>query len=405
MSNFNPNNDWEDGGFSDEFTETTHRSWFQRIGDSIKGILVGLVLVLGSGGLLFWNEGRAAKTAAALTEGAGVVRSVSNTTVDAANEGKLVHVAGDTSASNQVSDPQLGFAQKGLKLVRKVEMYQWKENKTTETRQKLGGGEERVTRYSYVKEWSDRRIDSGRFRQSGGHQNPSWPSAGARSFAVDDAKLGAFRLDGNIIGRLGDGERVDVPDSVSAKAQEVYGDRARVRNGTIYVGADPSSPQVGDIRVTYTLLPLQAVSVVAKQTSSGFSPYVASNGRQVLLATTGTKDAAAMFQSAQDANTMLTWGLRLLGIFLMLAGFSLILGPISVFASVIPLLGNIAGFGTSLIAGIATAVTAPVIIAIAWFFYRPLVSIIVLAVGAALVFGLKYLGRQRRRAAGPVQEA
>jgi hypothetical protein len=274
-------------------------------------------------------------------------------------------------------------------------MYQWKEEKQTETRDKIGGGQETITRYRYVKEWSSNRIDSSRFRRSNGRTNPPWPSAGSRSFAVTNAKLGAFSLDQNIIGRLGSGERVSVPDNLQDNVVRAYGSRAKITGGDIYVGANPSSPSVGDLRITYTLLPLQAISVVAKQTSGGFSPYTAKNGRQILLATTGTKDAAAMFQTAQDENTMMTWILRVVGVFLMFAGFSLILAPISVLASFIPLLGNIAGFGTSLIAMIATAITAPVIIAIAWFFYRPLLSVIILAVGVAIVFGLKYLGRQR----------
>lgn len=387
MSDFNDGNG--------DFTETTHKSWFQRIGDSIKGILVGIVLVAGSAGLLFWNEGRAAKTAAALNEGAGLVRTVANNTVATGNEGKLIHVSGDTSAAEEVKDPDIGFSQKGLKLARKVEMYQWKEKKESKTREKLGGGQETVTTYRYSKDWSDKKVDSGNFRHQRGHQNPAFPSTTSRQFSVTGAKLGSFKLSQSVIGRLGSGERVDVPDTLKDAAIAKFGPKARVEGGTIYVGTNPGSPSVGDVRVTYTLLPLQAVSVVGKQTSGGFSPFTASNGRQILLATTGTKDAAAMFQTAQDENTMLTWGLRVLGIFLMFAGFSMILAPISVFASVIPLLGNIAGFGTSLIAMISTAITAPIIIAIAWFFYRPLVSVIVLAVGAAIVFGLKYMGKQR----------
>ena len=38
-------------------------------------ILIGLLLVVISGGLMFWNEGRSARTAAALAEGAGLVIS------------------------------------------------------------------------------------------------------------------------------------------------------------------------------------------------------------------------------------------------------------------------------------------------------------------------------------------
>ncbi len=156
--NSNSGDDWG-GDNNGDFSETENKSWLQRIGESIKGVLFGLVLVIGAGSMLFWNEGRAAKTAAALTEGAGVVQTVANNKVEDGNNGKLVHVSGDTTASGQATDTDLGFSAKGLKLTRAVEMFQWKEEKRTETRQKLGGGEERVTTYSYNKEWSDRRID------------------------------------------------------------------------------------------------------------------------------------------------------------------------------------------------------------------------------------------------------
>ncbi|MGE3245009.1 MAG: TMEM43 family protein [Beijerinckiaceae bacterium] len=410
--NWNNNDNWDDTGDSwqdnsnsGEFSETEYRSWWQRIMDSIKGVLFGLLFVIVSGGVLFWNEGRAAKTAAALTEGAGIVQSVPNNATAPANNGRLVHVSGDTTASSEAADPDFGFSQKGLKLSRKVEMYQWKEEKSTETRKNLGGGEERVTTYRYVKVWSDRRINSNSFRRQNGHQNPDFPAVRSRSFAAAGAKLGAFKLNEGIIGRLGAGERVDVPDALLTRARERLGNRTRIQSGAIYAGYNPDSPSIGDVRVTYSLLPLQTVSVVAKQVGDGLEAYTAGNGRQILLASTGAKDAAAMFQSAQDSNTMLTWVIRAFGILFMFAGFAMVLAPISVVASVVPILGDIAGFGTSLIAMIATAITAPVIIAIAWFFYRPLLSAIVLAVGVAVVYGLKQWGKQRAAGRIPARAA
>jgi hypothetical protein len=83
---------------TDTFTEVTTRSWRSRIVESIKGVLFGFVLILGSGAALFWNEGRAVQTQRSLTEGAGVVIDIDPAQVDPANEGKLVHVSGDMRA-------------------------------------------------------------------------------------------------------------------------------------------------------------------------------------------------------------------------------------------------------------------------------------------------------------------
>ena len=46
-----------------------------------------------------------------------------------------------------------------------------------------------------------------------------------------------------------------------------------------------------------------------------------------------------------------------------------------------------------------TVACAPLVIAIAWLWYRPLVSIIVIAIGMAVAFGLKMLARRKVAAA------
>ena len=52
-------------------TETTTQSWGSRLGDSIKGVIAGIVLFLLGFPVLFWNEGNSVKTAKALDEGEG----------------------------------------------------------------------------------------------------------------------------------------------------------------------------------------------------------------------------------------------------------------------------------------------------------------------------------------------
>ena len=112
----------------DQFTEVTTTSWLQRLGQAVGGVLFGLVALLVSVVLLFWNEGRAIHTAQGLAEGSGIVRSVSATTVDPANNGRLVHVAGELTVAGPVVDPDFGQRASGVRLLRKVEMYQWKED-------------------------------------------------------------------------------------------------------------------------------------------------------------------------------------------------------------------------------------------------------------------------------------
>ena len=112
---------------SDSFTEITTKSWGTRLGKSIKGVLFGLVLIVGSCIFLFWNEGRAVQTQRSLTEGASLVVLVDPARVDPANDGKLVHLSGDLKPGAPLTDPDFTVSATALRLVRTVEMYQWKE--------------------------------------------------------------------------------------------------------------------------------------------------------------------------------------------------------------------------------------------------------------------------------------
>ncbi len=158
---------------SDQLTETTSISWFTRIKGAIVGIFVGGLLLCVSFMLLWWNEGRAVKTAQSLSEGAGLVMSVPADQVNPAMEGKLVHLSGLIQTQEELSDAELGVSTKAVKLRRTVEMYQWQEEQSTQTTKKLGGGEEQVTTYSYTTVWSSWPQDSSKFKEPTGHTNPA----------------------------------------------------------------------------------------------------------------------------------------------------------------------------------------------------------------------------------------
>ncbi len=76
-------------------TETTTESWGSRLGNSIKGVIVGLGLFVLGFPVLFWNEGNSVKTAKSLDEGEKACVSLESAEkVDPGMEGRLVHVSG-----------------------------------------------------------------------------------------------------------------------------------------------------------------------------------------------------------------------------------------------------------------------------------------------------------------------
>jgi hypothetical protein len=385
---------------SDSFTETTTKSWTARIGESIKGVLFGFVLVAGSCIFLFWNEGRAVQTSRSLSEGASLVVSIEPSRVDAGNDGKLVHVTGEIKAGAPLVDPDFTVSAGALRLVREVEMYQWKEERRTETRRTSGGGEETVTVYEYVRTWSSTRNDSSRFRRPEGHSNPEMRYAGA-SYVAQDATLGAFRPGPNVIERLPANQAVPLDPALAKTLAGRVSGPVHVGDGRIYLGDNPSSPRIGDLRISYKATPAGPASVIARQAGSGFEAYQTQAGDRLLLVRAGIHPAADMFKAAQRENTILTWLLRLGGVIAMAFGFYLILNPLVVVADIVPLLGSILSAGAGIVSLFLTAIIAPVVIAIAWFWYRPLVSAIVLAIGLALAFGLRQWAARKTAAPQP----
>lgn len=383
----------ESGG--DSVVEETSKSWLQRIGESVMGVVIGFALVIGSCVLLFWNEGRAVKEARSLAEGAGLVVSVAADRVDPANEGKLVHIAGDLTAGGPAVDPEFGIRSAGVRLQRSVEMMQWIEETESETKKELGGSERTRTTYKYSKAWRDHPIDSSRFKERSGHLNPPMTYR-TRGSLAPGIKLGAFAVPDGLLGNFGSTRPVSIPEDSVASMRAKFNRPVRAADGTLYVGVESATPAVGDYKIAFAEVPLQAASIVARQAGVGLGPFQAKAGGTVELIAAGRVPAADMFKQAQDANRIITWILRAVGAVLMFIGFALILGPLSVLASVIPILGDVVGAGAGLVGLLLTAAVAPLVIAVAWFFYRPLVSLIVLVVGGALTYGAIWLVRQRR---------
>ncbi|MDO8974780.1 TMEM43 family protein [Reyranella sp.] len=388
----------------DQITEVTNTSWFARLGQAIVGVLIGLMFVVVSIGVLFWNEGRAIRTAQGLAEGAGIVRSVSADSVDRSNDGRLIHVAGMLSTAGPVSDPDFGLKVQGVRLVRHVEVFQWKEETHSETRAKFGGGEERTTTYKYVRTWSDKPIDSDRFKEPRGHTNPVMTYQ-SRDLLAAGTRLGAFAVPDSLLRGFGEAKRVAATE-VQANALQIRVNKpVAVNDGVLYVGRDPSQPAIGDMRISFAEVPLQTASVVAAQAGSGFAPFSTHTGTTVELIAAGTVPPKVMFQHAQEENVTMTWVLRLIGMIFMLIGFNLVLRPLAVAGSVIPLLGDVIGAGTFLVALVCTTAIAPIVIAFGWLWYRPLVGVGVLVVGAAATWGLSKLLHTRAAAKKPARLA
>lgn len=382
----------------DEYTEQSSTGLGSRLLQSIKGVLVGLLLFVAAFPVLWINEGYAVRTARSLTEGAKTVVSIASGRIDPANEGKLVHVTGRATTTGNASDPVFGITVNAVKLHRKVEMYQWKETSTTRKEKKFGGSEVTTTTYKYAPVWSEQPIDSTDFKKPEGHLNPPIPFSSAE-YVANDVTLGAFQLTSSIVGQLTARDPVDVsgaklPESIQAKAR-------RAESG--FEVGDPASPQVGDLRISFTQVKDADVSIVARQLGNTFEPYRPKAGGTIELVDMGIQSAENMFASAETANTVRTWIFRAAGLILMIIGLALIFAPLSTVADVVPFVGSLLRLGTGLIAGVIALCLSLLTIALAWIAYRPLVGAGLLAAAALLIYGTARLrrttGQRKSRAA------
>jgi hypothetical protein len=209
-------------------TEVSSRSWLADIATSFKGLFVAIPLFVGSFFLLWWNEGCAVTTAKSLQEGQGAVLSVANERVDPANEHRLVHLSGNATTTETLSDPEFKIARNAIRLRRTVEIYQWKETKETERRDKSDDASDRVTTYTYTKEWSSEPIDSATFRESGHYNLRLFPFSQHEEKARQ-VTLGAFQLPAALVSKMDMFEPVPVDERAFAEVPATT--RARATEG------------------------------------------------------------------------------------------------------------------------------------------------------------------------------
>ncbi|CAJ1963261.1 unnamed protein product [Cylindrotheca closterium] len=362
---------------ADSITRVTHQSFGSRMGGSCKGLIMAPIMILLSIWLLVWNEGNSITQHKALEEGLKMVINVGTDTIDALNENKLVHFIGKATSTNTISDEVFGVAPPdgALKLKRKVEMYQWTQSEHSQTKKNTGGSTTTTTTYTYNKEWSDHLISSTGFEEANGHQNPSEMVFESATMVADPIIVGAFTMSSVVTSKMEWYQPLTSSLSTETIADDYAKQDAKVYNSYFYFGNSPTSPSVGDTRISFKEVPEQVMSVVAKQTQSTVSTYTASSGGSFLLVEKGTVSAEDMFLHANQAVTAFTWLIRLFGMILIWCALKMVVQPLQVMADCIPFIGDILGAANDCVTFFLAFALSTIVIAISWFAYRPLLSL------------------------------
>ena len=429
---------------NDSFTETTTTSWGSRLGNSFKGILTGLVIIAAATCLLYWNEGRTVQTGDAIAEAQlAAVAMPSADSVDPSFNGKLIHVTAPATTQDIVQDDLFGVKTNAIAVKREVEYYQWVESSRQEKRKKMGGGEETITTYSYNKQWVPTPVDSSRFRQPANHTNTVRVSAKNAVFYAPRVSLGAYTLPEFLVrsirnaqplptglssedcqrlqqrffpdtvqeridmtppqtGALGDqqGAYIGMVNTLQRAASAMNAGAPAMVHANInelYLGRSSVTPAVGDVRIRFTMIPQGGVvSILAKVNSDTFEHFMAKNGKKFSRLSMGTVSMDNMFSEARSDNNMMAWILRVLGIFMAIVGFKMVLAPLSVLADVIPILGTIVGAGTGFVGTLLGVAWSFIVIAIAWIRFRPVFAFSLIGIAVLLLIIILVKGRLRK---------
>lgn len=118
------------------YTTVTQNSWLSRIKSALGGIIIGPICIIIAVWLLWYNEGRSVERAQDLELGIKLVQEISSESYNPSLDTQLVHISGMIQGKT-LNDPTFGVTVSGAILERSVEMYQWSEKESTQTKENL----------------------------------------------------------------------------------------------------------------------------------------------------------------------------------------------------------------------------------------------------------------------------
>jgi len=421
------------------YTEKTTTGYGTRVGNSIKATLMGFVIIIGATILLWWNEGRAVKTADMLEDAQGACVEMPNPDkMDKGLDGELVCGTAMANTDEVLTDADFGISENAISLSRKVEYFQWVEQSESKSEDKLGGKQETTTTYTYKQEWVSSPVNSADFKDPAYQgKNFTWTTVEDQDVWAEKVSFGAYVLNESLIHSISSTEPVEldvnfqVLQSMNKSIADTYarikGNAAAISNtvvnaataavdsvttdslqgnkvdlefvhqagNVIYYGRTPNAPEVGDVRITFEKTVPAKVTVVSVVDGNTFKPFVAKNKKKFQTLRMGKKTIEEIFEEENESNTMWTWILRIVGILLVISGFKSLFSFLETLLKVVPFLSSIFAFGVGIICTIVGIVYSLIVIALAWIFYRPVLGIILLVIAGFLVWVFAFNGKKK----------
>lgn len=266
-------------------------------------LLLGLWLALSTErGELAWQD--------ALARHGGAVVDLGHAVEPADGmQGRMVRIAGTPRVVESPYDADFNQQAATAVLTRHVAMFQWRE---------LHLGND----ITYEQDWVDHPVDSSHFAQPRGHANPgTFPIRGAQ-FVSGSVQLGGYTLSHALVRALpGSGS---VPLNVKAVPANFAATFSGYDNALV-TSDRPGHPEVGDLRVSWSGVPTQEVTVLARVDGGqlvAVSNVADGQGYEVNVGDSALLD----MRPDMAAQPSLVWLRRILAVLLAALGAGLLLG-------------------------------------------------------------------------------
>ncbi len=321
------------------------QQFFEKLVNSIGGIVIGVILVFVGIFVLYQNEGRVDYSVVAH-------KAISFETAD---QDDLAYTTGPIQSQETIGDGLYVGSGSFVSLSRNVEMFAWTEKKSQNN--------DNTTKTTYKKEWVKSVPDSSEFLETKGHENPA-NSVESTQVVISKATIGDINVNPSEA-NLAPEKKLN-PSSlnlinIQAPVTTVAGDY-------VYVGTGANiGPEVGNLRVSYTGFTYPTtVTMYGRADGKSLNMHQGEQERPLYRIFPGTHaDAQAVLK--QEYQTQ-GWIMRFLGFFLLWIAIGMIFAPLTTILEVIPVLGHlgksmigILSFLLALVIAIVVSVTSMIL--------------------------------------------
>ena len=272
--------------------------------------LVGLVLLLACCVLIWWQESRLPDRRPA-TGDVPPVHEVATATPVSLPANELVHMSGPLETQALLTDSLTGTSVRSPGIRREVEYFQWVEVKRAASGEAAG----EPAAYAYHQRWVSRPVDSAAFHSEAArrrHANMVLADIPDESRVAGDVTLCGYRLPPALVATLPADEPLEVmvPEALrerlNREAAQAHRSAARgplmvsnvvhAQGGIIYIGAG-GTPRNGDVRIVFSRVEPEQVSLLGAVSGTDVVPCRLSDGREICRLLPGRHSSRDMLES------------------------------------------------------------------------------------------------------------